>query len=328
VGGQGQGAGGAVQVTTLQSTPQSVLPVVRPPSRVPRGRRPDLALRLLNLPALVLTLAVGVAPLLAVAFLSFQNLRLGSPVSGGLVGWSNYAFVLADRSVATAFRNTLYFSALSVAIATGVGLGIALLMNDESLGLSRWLILGIVLPWAVPEIVNALVWQWIFNPAYGALNGLLVALHVLRDYRAWLSTPASAMHAVVFAYSWKLVPFAALVLYAALRSIAAELYECAQLDGANGWAQFRHISWPLITPAVAVVVLFGAVWSMRAFDIVYLLTGGGPGEATMLLSYFTFTKAFQFGDLGAGAAVACLLVIITLAMTVVYWRMLPREAPQ
>ncbi len=303
-------------------------PLDRPSLSLPRTQRSDLALTLLNIPTIGLTVTVGIVPILYVVFLSFQNLRFGSSSSMAFAGWSNYSFILSDSSVANAFRNTLYFSFLSVVLATSVGLGIALLMNNDAVRVSKWLILAIVLPWAIPEIVNALVWQWIFNPTFGALNGLLVSLHLLRDYRAWLSTPSSAMHAVVFAYSWKLVPFVALVLYAALRSIPNELYECAQLDGATIWAQFRYISWPLLTPAVAVVVLFTVVWSMRAFDIVYLLTSGGPGEATMLLSYFTFTKAFQFGDLGASAAVACLLVAMTLIMTVIYWRMLPREEPR
>ncbi len=262
--------------------------------------------------------------MLYVGWLSFQNARLGTLTPVSFAGWSNYAFVLSDTSVGTSFRNTLYFAVLSVATAVTVGLSIALLMNNDVVRAGQGLILAIVLPWAIPEIVNALVWQWIYNPTYGALNGLLVSLHVQAGYRAWLSTPSSAMHAVVFAYSWKLVPFVVLVLYAALRSVPDELYECAQLDGANRWAQFRYVSWPFLAPAMAVAILFCVVWSMRAFDIVYLLTGGGPGEATMLLSYFTFAKAFQFGDLGAGAAVACLLVAMTLGMTLVYWRMLAR----
>lgn len=262
--------------------------------------------------------------MLYVGVLSLQNSRLGTLAPVSFAGWSNYAFVLSDASVRTSFSNTLYFSLLSVVSAVAFGLIIAILMDNDVVRAGKWLIPAIVLPWAVPEIVNALVWQWIYNPTYGALNGLLVSLHVQGGYRAWLSTPSSAMHAVVFAYSWKLVPFVALVLYAALRSVPTEFYECAQLDGANRWAQFRYVSWPFLAPAMAVAILFSVVWSMRAFDIVYLLTGGGPGEATMLLSYFTFAKAFQFGDLGAAAAVACLLVTMTLAMTLVYWRMLAR----
>jgi ABC-type sugar transport system permease subunit len=292
-----------------------------------RRVRPDLTLRILNLPALALVLGFSVLPIFYVAYLSLQDLRLGSAGTGGFAGLANYRFVLADSSVATAFANTLYFSALAVAIATSVGLGIALLLDSETPG-AQWLVLAAVLPWAIPEIVNALMWQWIYNPTYGALDGLLISLGWLREYRAWLSTPGSAMHAVIFAYSWKLVPFVVIILYAALRSIPAELYESAQTDGAGCWAQFKFVTLPLIGPAVAVAVLFCVVWSMRAFDIVYLLTRGGPGEATVVLSYFVFTKAFEFGDMGAAAAVAVALAAVTFGVTCLYLRVLPQGDDQ
>ena len=288
--------------------------------------RPGLVLQLLNAPALLLVVAFSVLPIVYVGYLSLLDLRLGAGSFGEFAGLENYDFVLGDRSVVRAFWNTLYFSVLSVAIATLIGLGIALLLDSGIRG-SGWLVFGAVLPWAVPEIVNALMWQWIYNPTYGAFNGLLVTLGVLDNYRAWLSTPVSAMHAVIFAYAWKLVPFVVIILYAALRSIPAELYESAELDGAGSWSQFRYLTLPLAAPAIAVAVLFCVVWSMRAFDIVYLLTRGGPGEATVILSYFVFTKAFEFGDLGAAAAVACLLAALTFAITCVYLRVLPKGEP-
>ncbi len=294
---------------------------------VTRRVRPDITLRILNLPALVLVLGFSVLPIFYIACLSLQDLRLGSAGTGGFAGLANFRFILADSSVAIAFANTLYFSALAVAIAVSVGLGIALLLDSETPG-ARWLVLAAVLPWAIPEIVNALMWQWIYNPTYGALDGLLVSLGWLREYRAWLSTPGSAMHAVIFAYSWKLVPFVVIILYAALRSIPAELYESAQTDGAGRWPQFKYVTLPLIGPAVAVAVLFCVVWSMRAFDIVYLLTRGGPGEATVVLSYFVFTKAFEFGDMGAAAAVAVALAAVTFGVTCIYLRVLPQGDDQ
>jgi multiple sugar transport system permease protein len=279
-------------------------------------------LRLLNVPAIVLVVAFSVLPLAYIAYLSLQDLRFGAGASE-FAGLDNYRFVLSDPSVVNAFWNTIYFSVLSVAIATLVGLAIALLLDSEVKG-AGWLVIATVLPWAIPEIVNALMWQWIYNPSYGALNGLLQASGLITDYQAWLSTPLSAMNAVIFAYSWKLVPFVVIILYAGLRSIPAELYESAAIDGAGLVAQFRFVTLPLLAPAVAVAVLFCVVWSMRAFDIVYLLTKGGPGEATTVLSYFVFSKAFDFGDLGAAAAVACLLALLTFALTCLYIRVLPK----
>ena len=198
-----------------------------------------------------------------------------------------------------------------MAIATLIGLGIALLLDSTAPG-AAWLVAGAVLPWAVPEIVNALMWQWIYNPTYGALNGLLVSLGLPPSTAPGSARPVSAMHAVVVAYAWKLVPFVVIILYAALRSVPAELYESAQIDGAGDWATLRYVSLPVIAPAVVVAVTFCVVWSMRAFDIVYLLTRGGPGRVHGDPELFTFAKAFEFGDLGAGAAVACLLAAVTL----------------
>jgi multiple sugar transport system permease protein len=280
--------------------------------------RADLALKILNAPAVVLVVAFSVAPLCYVAYLSFQDMRGGAASFAGL---DNYRFVLDDASVLKAFSNTLYFSGLSVVLATAIGLGIALLLRSRMPG-AGWLVSAVVLPWAIPEIVNALIWQWIFNPTYGALNGLLVSLGALADYRAWLSTPLSAMHAVIFAYAWKLVPFAVIILYAGLSGIPLEYYESAEIDGAGAWARFRHVTLPLLAAPLGVVVLFCMVWSMRAFDIVYLLTRGGPGEGTMVLSYLVFGKAFEFGDMGAASAIACLLALMTLALTTLYMRAL------
>lgn len=290
-----------------------------------RRAGPDLILRLLNLPTATLVVGFSVIPIAYVAYLSLQDLRLGVPSAGGFAGLGNYRFVLADPSVAKALWNTLYFSACSVTLATLIGLGVALLLDSKSRW-SGWLVFGVVLPWAIPEIVNALMWQWIFNPTYGALDGLLVSLGVLSDYRAWLSTPTSAMHSLIFAYAWKLVPFVSIILFPAMRSIPVELYESAEIDGAGGWSQFRFVTLPLIMPAVTVAILFCVIWSMRAFDIVYLMTRGGPGEGTVVLAYFVFTKAFAFGDLGAASAVACILAVITFLVTGLYIRALPKDA--
>jgi ABC-type sugar transport system permease subunit len=289
-------------------------------------RRPDAVLRLLNAPAAVLVVAFSILPLLYVAYLSFQDMRVG--MSGGFAGLDNYRFVLEDASVVKAFTNTLYFAGVSVGLAVLIGLGIALLLHSDLRG-SGWLVAAVVLPWAVPEIVNALIWQWIYSPTYGALNGALYSIGAIADYHAWLSTPLSAMHAVIVAYAWKLVPFVVIILYAGLSGIPSEYYESARIDGAGSWARFRFVTLPLLAAPLGVAVLFCLVWAMRAFDIVYLLTRGGPGEGTSVLSYFVFTKAFEFGDLGAAAAVACLLALLTFALTGLYMRVLhgaPRAA--
>lgn len=283
------------------------------------GRRPFVAINALSV---ALIGAFTVVPLVYVGYLSLADLRAGEAL-GTFVGTGNYAFVLQDRSTLTAFRNTFYFSTLSVVLATAIGTAIALLLDVEAPG-SPLLLGAAVLPWAIPEVVNALMWKWIFDFNWGALNAVLTALGVIPEYRAWFSDGTTAMHALVVAYSWKLVPFVVIILYAALRTIPSELVESAQIDGAGGLRLLRYVTLPLIMPALTVAVLFCVIFSMRAFDLVYLLTRGGPGEATTVLSYYTYAKTFEFGDFGAGAAVSVLLAAATLVIIVAYWQVLRR----
>ncbi len=290
-----------------------------------RRRRWRLAGPLLWLDALALLLVgvFSVLPLLYVGYLSLVDVKAGQ-LTGPLVGRENYAFVLADESTRTAFRNTFYFSTVSVAVATAVGTAIALLLDSRA-PFTRLLLAAAVLPWAIPEVVNALIWKWVFDYNWGALNALLVAVGALSRYRAWFSDGTTAMHALIFAYSWKLVPFVVLILYAALRSIPPDVVESAELDGAGALRLFRHVTLPLILPALTVAILFCAIFSMRAFDVVYLLTRGGPGESTTVLSYYTYAKTFEFGDFGAGSAVSVLLAAGTLVVVLAYWWVLRRS---
>jgi ABC-type sugar transport system permease subunit len=284
-----------------------------------RGRGPFVAV---NAVSVALVAAFTLFPLAYVGYLSLADLRAGEAV-GAFAGTANYEFVLQDRSTWTAFRNTFYFSTLSVLLATAAGVGIALLLDAGAPG-APLLLAAAVLPWAIPEVVNALMWKWIFDFNWGALNAVLTGLGVIPRYRAWFSDGTTAMHSLVFAYAWKLVPFVVITLYAALRTIPVELVESARIDGAAGVRLLRHVTLPLVMPALTVAILFCVIFSMRAFDLVYLLTRGGPGEATTVLSYYTYAKTFEFGDFGAGAAVSVLLAAATLVMIVAYWRVLRR----
>ena len=275
-----------------------------------------------NLVSGLLIALFTVVPLLYVGYLSVAELKAGEAV-GTFAGAANYRLVLEDASTATAFRNTLYFSTLSVLVATLVGTAIALLLDSDAPG-GRVLLVASVLPWAIPEVVNALMWKWIFDSNWGLLNAVLMVLGVIHKYRAWFSDGPTAMHSLILAYSWKLVPFVVIILYTALRSIPAEVLQSARIDGAGPLSLLRHVRLPLVMPALTVAILFCVIFSMRAFDLVYLLTRGGPGEATTVLSYYTYAKTFEFGDFGAGAAVSVLLAGATLVLTVAYWRMLRR----
>jgi len=263
-----------------------------------------------------------ILPLIYIGYLSVVGIKTGQLV-GRFVGLENYDFVLSSSSTITAFSNTLYFSTLSVVLAVAAGTVIALLI-DSRVPFSKYLIAAVILPWAIPEVVNALLWKWVFDYTWGAFNALLVALGVIGKYQAWFSDGATAMHALVFAYSWKLVPFVVVIVYAALRSISPELIEAAEIDGAGWFGVLWYMRLPLIMPALAVATLFCVIFSMRAFDLIYLLTKGGPGESTVVLSYYTYATTFEFGDIGSGAATSVILAAATLTATLVYWWALQR----
>jgi ABC-type sugar transport systems, permease components len=276
----------------------------------------------LNGTALILILAFSVLPVFYVAYLSTLDIKPGELV-GHFVGFSNYSFVMESPSIGVTFRNTLLFSTCSVVLAVTIGAAIAFLM-DSKIRFRFVLMAAVVLPWAVPEVVNALVWKWIFDYHWGALNAFLKAIGVISTYHPWLSDATTAIYCLIFAYSWKLVPFVVVIIYAALRAIPEELVESGQVDGATAAGVLWHIRLPLVTPAVVVATIFCVIFSMRAFDLVYLLTKGGPGDATSVLSYYTYVTTFEFGDVGAGSAVSVMLAVATLAATVVYWRLSAR----
>jgi multiple sugar transport system permease protein len=276
----------------------------------------------LNGMTVLLVAAFSVLPLFYIGYLSLVNLKTGQLV-GGFVGLENYHFVLETPATSTVFWNTFYFSTLSVVLSLFIGVVIALLM-DSKLPFSKLLIAAVILPWAIPEVVNALVWKWVFDYNWGALNALLKALGIIDTYQSWFSDGTTAMHCLIFAYSWKIVPFVVIINFAALRAIPSELVESAQIDGAGWFALLWHVRLPLILPALAVALLFCVIFSMRAFDLVYLLTKGGPGEATSVLSYYTYATTFEFGDIGAGSAISVMLAGATLVATAVYWHLLQR----
>ena len=197
-------------------------------ARQPALRGPFLPL---NLATLALVVAGSLLPLCYVVYLSLIDARPGT-LSGQLVGLDNYAFAFSDSTMVNAIWNTLYFSTASVALAVLVGLAIATLIDGATF-LRGFLMLAVVLPWALPEVVTALMWQWLFNSKWGLVNGVLHATGLIDRYLSFFSDGTVAMHVLIFAYSWKLVPFVVIILFAALQSIPDELYESAQIDGAG-----------------------------------------------------------------------------------------------
>ena len=275
-------------------------------------------------PAAVVIFGVVLVPLVTTFIYSLQNMELISAERGKFLGLWNYIQVLGSAWFWQALGRTLYFTGVSTALETFLGLLVALLLNTRFLGVGFLRVLVIV-PWAIPGIVNASIWKWIYNPEYGVLNAVLTRLHVISQYRAWLSDPFLAMNMVIVADVWKMTPFAIIFFLAALQFINKSLYEAATVDGAGVFKRFWHITLPYLVPTLSVVVVMRTVEKFKAFDVFYVMTRGGPSNGTKVLVYEAYLKAFANLQYSISSTVSYLIAIIVLVFTVLYIRSMKRK---
>jgi multiple sugar transport system permease protein len=267
----------------------------------------------LLLPAAAVLIAVTLLPMLYVLWMSLQDLSVFGP--GRFSGLENYARLLGDARFRNAFLNTAYFAAVSVALELILGLGIAVAIVHA--GRARALVYGVLLvPWAVPTVVSARMWEWMYDVELGVLNRLLGA------QVNWLGDPFVALNAAIAMDVWKSTPFVALLLVAGLQGIPGDLYRAAALDGAGAWTTFRRVTLPLIAPVLAVAAMFRTIDALRVFDSIYVLTGGGPANGSETLSIYAYKVLFQSLEFGYGAAISVAVLLLTGGVTLVYARAL------
>jgi multiple sugar transport system permease protein len=216
-------------------------------------------------------------------------------------------------------RNTLIFVFSSTLLELCFGLGIALVINRSFRGRGA-VRAAVLVPWAIPTVVSSQLWRYIFNDRYGLLNFALFGTDT-SNYVAWLADPTTAFIAIVVADVWKTSAFAALLILAGLQTIPDDLYEAARLDGASAWAQFRHITLPLLKPALLVALLFRTMDAFRVFDLVFVMTQGGPADATNVLQFYGYKKIFAEGLMGYGSTISVAVFLITLSLSLVYIRL-------
>jgi len=274
----------------------------------------------LNTPALAAILLLIGYPILYSLWISFHRYNLKRPNLFRFIWLENYWSILASDEFWSSLWITLLFTALAVAVVIALGVLIALLLNESFPG--RGFVRMIVLvPWAIPPVVNGLMWQWIYDAKVGALNGLLVSLGFLTSYRGWLSDPTSALLALVTAHVWNALPFAVILLLAALQTIPGELYDAARVDGSGGWHLF-HVTFPWLAQPLLIVLILQTILAIRVFDVIYVLTAGGPGTATTTLTWQTYLTTFDSLDFGLGNAYAYIVGIITMGLALIYFRLL------
>ena len=265
-------------------------------------------------PAAAFLAVVALFPAVYILWLSLERRSLVFNIVE-FVGVDNYLRLLTDARFWNALSNTVYFTAVSVTLELGLGLAVALLLRHAFRG--RALMYAVVLmPWAIPTVVSARMWEWMYNADFGVLN------YLLGTSVNWLGHPVWAMHAAIVMDVWKSTPFVILLLLAGLQNIPRELYCAARLDGASAWTQFRAITLPLLAPLIWVVLIFRTIDAFRVFDTIYVLTGGGPANSTETLSIYAYKILFQQLEFGYGSAVAVIAMLCVGAAALLYARLM------
>ena len=274
---------------------------------------------LLIAPAMLAIFGVVLLPMLNSLWLSFQQHDLSRPQENAFIWFRNYVDLLQDPRYLNSLQATLKFSLFSVLIELVLGVAIAIVLNQEFRG--RGFVRGLmILPWAMPSIVNAAMWKWIYNADYGALNALLSQLHLIDHYRVWLAEPATAMFLIILANVWKETPFTVILILAALQTIPDDLYEASRVDGATEWQSFLGITLPLIMPVLMVAGLLQFIWGFQTFELISIVTGGGPFSSTEMTNLRVYATTFRSLRFGYGAAMAYLTSLIIFIPAVVYIR--------
>jgi trehalose/maltose transport system permease protein len=279
-------------------------------------------------PMILVLLAVAAWPLVRTIWIGFTDARLSVPGSGQWIGFENYLYwldygggegewigLLADPTWWRAVWNTVYFTVVAVSIETVLGLIVALVLNAQFAG-RGFVRAAILVPWAIPTIVSAKMWDWMLNDQFGILNDLFMTLGLISAPIAWTSSPDTAMWAVIMVDVWKTTPFMALLILAGMQMLPGDVYEAAKVDGVHPVKVFFKITLPLIKPAIMVAVIFRMLDSLRIFDLIYVLTPNNVQTVTM--SVYARQHLFDFDNFAYGSAASTLLFLIIAGITIIY----------
>jgi multiple sugar transport system permease protein len=297
---------------------------MRRPHRFGRELKPGLLSVAMNVPTLVTFTLVLAYPIFYAAFLSFHKVSLAELRRGvfPFVGWGNYERIFSDPLFLLALQHTVIFTVFSVTMELLLAIAIALLIN-QNLATSRITRTLILVPYAVPPIANGLIWSFMYNFNFGFLNRILFTTGLTDSAIDWAGDPATALFAVSIPYIWRTLPFAILLVHAALQGISQDYYEAAAVDGAGALQRFWHITLPLLRPIIVVILVLRTSFAFAVFDEVLAITQGGPGDATWVASWYSYKKGFAPPfDIGAGAASAYVLAMMVGLFAIFYVRVI------
>jgi len=270
-------------------------------------------------PAALCLLATVVVPIGMAIHMSLYADVLYKPKDYHFIGLGNYLRLAEDPVFWLTLWNSVVWVFGSVVFQFVAGFAAALLLHQSFLG--RALIRTVVLlPWIIPGVVVGLIWEWLYQPNYGVINELLISVGLLHDRVAWLSNPDLAMPAVVFTNIWRGIPFFAIMLLAGLQSIPGELYEAARVDGAGVLARFWHVTLPMVRPIIVVATATRIIWTFNYADLIFVMTSGGPANATQITSTYTLVQAYSSLDFGYAGALSVVLLVVMLVFTYFFLR--------
>ncbi len=277
------------------------------------------------LPAAVLLLLFLTYPLGLGVWLGFTDAKIGRP--GVFVGLENYAFLISDPVTRLSLFNTLFYTIVASILKFLLGLWLALLLN-RALPFKTLLRAVVLLPWIVPTALSAIAFWWLYDAQFSVFSWVLMKMGLIDQYVDFLGDPWNARFATMAANVWRGIPFVAISLLAGLQTISPSLYEAAAIDGATPWQRFRFVTLPLLTPIIAVVMTFSVLFTFTDFQLIYVLTRGGPLNATHLMATLSFQRAISGGAMGEGAALATAMVPFLLAAILFSYFGLQRRAWQ
>jgi multiple sugar transport system permease protein len=261
-------------------------------------------------PMVLVLFIVAVFPILYSFWISLYDLKLTRPHRVPFVWFDNYIKIFSDPLFWESVARTANFTVMSVSAVMIIATLMALLLNEEFCG-RRVLSAILLVPWAIPYVANGLMWKWIYDSGYGALNGLLLQLGFIDKYIVMLGDTDKTMGLITNAFVWKEVPLATILLLVTLKSIRADLYSAAKVDGANTWQRFIHITIPQLVPGFALVVIYESMMAIRHFDLFFILTEGGPADASHVVAWQVYVETFRKLAFGTGSALAYIMAVAT-----------------
>jgi ABC-type sugar transport system permease subunit len=275
------------------------------------------------LPTLASIGAIAIYPVLLGLWLSLRDTTLASPTDN-FIGLANYSQIFSDSQFWNAWIHTIQFTAASTLLETLFGLMMALILAEQFRG--RGIVRAAMLvPWAIPTVVTSKMFGWLFDGQNGVVNYLLRFVGLIQHNIDWIGSPNFALATIIIADVWKTTPFMALLLLAGLQTIPGSLAEASVIDGANAWQHFWYVKLPLLTPTLLIASMFRALDAFRIFDLVYVLTGGGPADSTEVLSTLTYKQLFSALQVGYGSALATIMFITEIVIAVIFGVFLLRK---